>query len=610
MTRGPALEAHPPMHPSRKTALPLLLRARVSWLLLGLALAGCDAKHPPKSGSPPSLTTPPPAADWLEDITDRLGVDFVHAVGPVGSYYMPESLGSGVAIFDFDSDGRMDLFLLQNAGPDSTARHQLYHQGDDGSFLNVSEGSGLNLPGRGMGVAVGDVNNDGRPDVLITEVDRARLFRNLGGGRFEERPGGAGIINPHWGSSVAFVDYDRDGWLDCVVVNYIDYSESNHCHDPQGRRTYCGPSGFPGVAPRLFRNLGPSAEDGTGFVRFEDTTVRAGLAQLAGPGLGVVCADATGDRWPDLLIANDGQMNWLLVNQRDGTFTEEAARRGVAFNEMGGTQANMGVALGDVDGDNLFDILITHLHTETHALWKQGPRGLFQDRTSQTRVAASRWRGTGFGAVFADLDNDGALDLAIANGAIKRQSIPPPPRGKANSDPFWNGFEQRSQILLNDGRGTFTDVSDQHLSFTGTAAVARGLAVGDLDNDGGPDLVVTRIAAPVRVFHNSAPRGHWLTIHARLPGHGDRDAYGATIRIDAGGFIRTAWVNPSHSYLCSHDPRVHFGLGSLTRVDSVNVVWPDGSEEEFGPFDANQILTLRQATGRPVQNPADGTSRP
>src|SRR4029450_10634654 len=202
--------------------------------------------------------------------------------------------------------------------------------------------------------------------------------------------------------------------LDLVVVNYIDYSPSMKCPDAQGKPGYCGPSGFQGTVSRLFRNLGARS----GGIRCEDVTVRAGLGKLAGPGLGVVCGDANGDHWPDLLIANDGHMNWLLINQRNGTFTEEAARRGIAYNEMGAVQANMGIALGEPGGDGLFDILVPHLSTETHALWRQGPRGYFQDRTASSRVGASAWRGTGFGTVFSDLNNDGAPDLIVVNGGI------------------------------------------------------------------------------------------------------------------------------------------------------------------------------------------------
>ncbi|MDA1275715.1 MAG: CRTAC1 family protein [Verrucomicrobia bacterium] len=531
---------------------------------------------------------------WLEDVTEKVGLDFVHDVGPVGTYFMPESLGSGAAIFDFDTDGRMDVFLLQNAGTNSAAKHQLFHQQSDGRFQNVSAGSGLELPGRGMGVAIGDIDNDGRPDVFITEYDRVRLFQNLGGGKFAEITREAGLDNPHWGMSSAFFDYDRDGWLDLIVVNYVDYSPSMKCPEAQGKPGYCGPSGFQGTIPRLFHNLGARGRG----IQFEDVTVGAGLGKLAGPGLGVVCADFNGDRWPDLLIANDGHVNWLLINQRNGTFTEEAATRGIAYNQMGAVEANMGIAVGDADGNGLFDILVTHLSTETHTLWKQSPQGYFEDGTMLSRVSASAWRGTGFGTVFSDLNNDGAQDLIVVNGGIKRLTIDTAPHGKANSDPFWNGFEQRSQIFSNDGNGVFTDVSDANLAFSGTAAVARGLAVGDLDNDGAPDGIVTRIAASARVYRNIAPRGHWLTVRVVEPALGGRDAYGAEISITIGGRSQTVWVNPAQSYLCSNDPRAHFGLGSATQVESIRVVWPDGSEEQFAGVAADQIITLQRGFGK------------
>jgi enediyne biosynthesis protein E4 len=568
-----------------------LLRLMHSSTAALMLLCGCKDSHAPAPQSSGGIS-------WLRDVTEESGVRFVHDVGPTGTYFMPESVGSGAAVFDFDNDGRMDLFFVQNAGTNSTAGHQLFHQQPDGKFKDVSASSGLNTPGLGMGVAAADVNNDGLPDLLLTEFHRVRLFRNVGSGRFEDLTVAAGLSNSHWGTSSAFFDYDRDGWLDLFVVNYVDYSHSTKCQDPQGKPAYCGPSGFPGTVPRLFRNLGGSG----GRIRFADVTVSAGLAKLPAPGLGVICADFTGDRWPDVLVANDGHVNWLLINQRNGTFTEEAATRGVAYNEMGAVQANMGIAAGDADGDNLLDIVVTHLSTETHAFWKQDPRGYFQDRTTVSRVAATTWRGTGFGAVFADFNNDAAPDLALVNGGIKRIAIPPAPRGKANADPFWDGYEQRSQIFSNNGTGVFVDVSEQNLDFSGTAAVARGLALGDLNNDGGLDLVVTRIAAPARIYRNVAPRGHWLTVRVVDPKLGGRDAYGAEVSVVTKGRKRTNWVVPSQSYLCSNDPRVHFGLGDATNIDSIHVIWPDGSDEEFPGAAANQFITLRKGTGRSVQN--------
>jgi hypothetical protein len=581
----------------------------LSRLVVVLALAGvasgCHKREEP-APAPPARTAraTAPAPAWLEDATEKTGLNFVHDVGPVGTYFMPESLGSGVAVFDFDSDGLMDVLLLQNAGTNSTSRHQLFHHENDGRFRDVSAGSGLDLPGRGMGVAIGDVDNDGKPDVFITEHDGVRLFHNRGGGKFSEITREAGLDNPHWGMSAAFFDYDRDGWLDLIVINYVDYSHSNKCQDPQGRPIYCGPSGFPGTVSRLFHNVAGRG----GGIRFEDVTMRAGLGKLAGPGLGVVCADANGDRWPDVLIANDGHVNWLLMNQQNGTFTEEAAQRGIAYNEMGVVQANMGIALGDANGDGLFDILVTHLSTETHALWKQGPRGYFQDRTAPSRVAASTWRGTGFGTAFSDLNNDGAQDLVVVNGGIKRIAIDPAPHGKANRDPFWNGFEQRNQIFSNDGTGVFTDRSADDLAFSGTAAVSRGLAVGDLDNDGGSDLIVTRIAASAKIYRNIAPRGHWLTVRVIDPALGGRDAYGAEVTIAAAGRRQTSWVNPSQSYLCSNDPRAHFGLGAASRVEAIHVIWPDGSEEQFAGIAADQVVTLRKGSGRKAPSGASASS--
>lgn len=571
--------------------------AAISLLGFFLCLTGCSKPAPPHTAPNAAQAAPEQTGvPWLEDVTEAVGVDFIHDVGPVGTYFMPESLGSGVGIFDCDGDGRMDILLLQNGGTNSPARHQLYRQEPDGRFRNISAGSGLDLQGWAMGVAAGDVDNDGLPDVLITEYDRTRLFHSLGSGRFVEITREAGIDNPHWGMSAAFLDYDRDGWLDLVIANYVQYSPSMKCSDPQGKIEYCGPPGFPGTLPKLFRNRTTRP----GAVRFEDVTLQAGLGKLAAAGLGVVCADVTGDRWIDILLGNDGQVNWLLINQRNGTFTEEAPIRGIAYNGMGAAQANMGVAFGDVDGDGLFDIFVAHLSTESHTLWKQSPRGFFEDFTTRSRVNSLAWRGTGFGSVFTDLDNDGALDLLIGNGSIKRFPLVDAPLGRANPDPFWHGYQQRAQVLANNGKGEFTDISASNLPFSGTAAIARGLAVGDLDNDGGPDVVVSRIAAAARVFRNVAPRRHWLTVRAVEPKLGGRDAYGAEIVIEAGGRKQTAWITPSQSYLSSNDPRAHFGLGTATRVDKITLVWPDGTEEQFPSVAADQIITLAKHSGQPI----------
>lgn len=560
--------------------LPLLLA--VGALIIG---SGCQREG--AASSPPKPMT---GSAWLQEVTKAGGVEFVHDPGATGAYFMPESIGSGGALLDFDNDGRLDLYLVHCVPPASASRNRLYHQQPDGTFRDVSAGSGLDVAGHGMGVAAGDVNNDGLPDVLLTEFGAARLFVNRSGGRFQEVTKEAGIENTRWGMSAAFFDYDRDGWLDLVIANYVDYSPTQKCFDTRGTQEYCGPQGMAGTVTRLFRNRGA-----TGGVVFEDVTVSSGLAAKPGPGMGVVCADFDGDRWPDIFVADDGQANRLFINQRNGTFREEALVRGVAFNALGGTAANMGIALGDVDGDALFDLFVTHLAWEQHSLWKQGPRGLFQEQTAAAGLVHPQWRGTGFGTVFADFDLDGALDLALANGAIKRTADSAKAEGGGS---FWPAYAQRNQMFANDGAGGFRDVSLANPDFSGAAAVGRGLASGDLNNDGAPDLVVMNTGAPVKLLRNVAMnRGHWLTLRAVLPELGGRDAYGAEIVIEAGG--RRWWriVQPGSSYLVSNDPRVQVGLGKVANVGRIHVVWPDGSEENFPGGPVDRFVVLQKGSG-------------
>ncbi len=512
---------------------------------------------------------------WFEDVSLQSGLDFRHEAGPVGRYFMPQIMGSGAALLDFDGDDILDLYLVHNGGPDSSARNRLYRGLPGGRFEDASAGSGLDVAGYGMGVAVGDVDNDGRVDVYLSQFGGGRLFCNRGGGHFEDVTRDAGVEQPGWGTSAAFFDYDRDGWLDLVVVNYVDYDPSHACADDGGRPDYCHPGQFAGTAARLFHNKG-RGPDGR-WRGFEDVTVSAGLAE-PGPGLGVLCADFTGDGWPDIFVANDARPNRLWVNRQDGTFTDEAPLRGVACNGLGNAQANMGVAAADVDGDGRLDLFCTHLTEETHTLWCQ--------------TAPGRWRGTGFGTVLADYDHDGAPDLAVVNGRVARGPLAVAP----DLDPFWRRYAERNQLFANEGRGSFRDISGSNRSFCGTAGVSRGLVWGDLDGDGAVDLLVTAVGGPARLYRNVAPgRGHWLLVRARLhlgPG-AYRDAYGAVVTIHAGGCRQ--------SYLCSGDPRAHFGLGAARRVDEVRIDWPDGTAEVFPGAEADRVLTFTRGEGRRVQ---------
>jgi hypothetical protein len=556
---------------------------------LAVGMVGCD--RTPPSGQ--AETAGPPAAPaWFEDVTDAVGLNFTHDCGPTDKYFMPQAMLGGGALFDADGDGRLDILLLQAAGPNTGVGNRLYLQTPDGKFRDASAGSGLDFDGYNIGVAIGDVDNDGRPDVLITQFRGARLLHNEGGGKFRDITAEAGIVNPHWGASAAFVDYDRDGRLDLVIVNYLDYDSSWRCNGNDGNPDYCGPRSFPGTIPRLFHNLGPG--DGKP-VRFADVTVAAGLTTRAAPGLVVYAADLTGDDWPDLFITNDGTPNHLWVNQRDGTFKNQAMSRGLALTANGQPFANMGIAVADYDGDGLLDVFVTHLNSETHTLWRQGPVGQFQDRTQKSHVVRTAWRGTGFGAVAADFDRDGWPDIAYVNGRVLREKAVPDVQ---HLPAFWRPYAERNQLLRNTGKGLFEDISEAQPVFCGRANVARGLAVGDFDNDGRPDLLVVRVGDRARLYRNVAPGGHWLGVRVIDPARGNRDLLGTVVRVTAVGRTRVQVAQSAHSYLSANDPRPLFGLGGATTYDRIEVTWPDGTREAFAGGPADRWVVLTPGSGK------------
>ncbi len=530
---------------------------------------------------------------WFRDVTSEVGLDFVHDAGPTRSYFMPQVMGSGAAIFDFDDDNRLDLYLLQNAGPDSSSRNRLYRQLPDGRFQDVSAGSGLDIAGYNMGVAIGDINNDGYSDVVVTSFGRSSMFLNRGDSTFADVTTSIGLDNASWGTSTSFFDYDRDGWLDLVVVNYVDYDSSHNCVGLATHPEYCHPKTFTNSVSRLFHNLGGSQQSNT--PRFEDVTVASGLARQPAPGLGVVCADFDGDGWQDIFIANDNHANHLWINRHDGTFVDEALERGLALDAQGRAPSNMGVALGDINGDGLFDIIITHMVNELHNVWRQGPRGMFREQTIGAGLSSPSWRGTGFGTVLADLDLNGDLDLAVVNGAIQRGKTADVP----GIDPFWRPYAERNQMFAGDVSGRFRDISKDNDPFCGMPAVMRGLATGDLNGDGALDMLGTTIAGRARIYRNTAKDlGHWLSIRA-LDWPRPRDAYGAEVTVVAGSRRWVRWLNPGSSYLCSNAPNVHFGLGAMERVDSIIIRWPDNETESFPGLSADQSIVLRKGEGTP-----------
>ena len=598
---------------------PVVARVTTVCFLIGAAGVGCRPSDPAvveptardATGEIPAEFSP-----LFRDVTDRSGIAFRHQAGG-DTYFVPRSIGSGGAFFDYDDDGRLDVYLVQNAGPGSGVKNQLFRQLEDLTFENVSDGSGLDIDGFGMGVAAGDVNNDGHVDVLVTEYGRARLFLNKSTPttvRFVDVTVAAGIDNPAWGTSASFFDLDRDGWLDLVIVNYLDYDPSRQCTDAAGRPDFCGPQSFAPVVARLFRNLGASAaadepQPGGTPPRFEDITVSSGLASHPGAGLGVLCGDFDGDDWQDIFIANDGVPNTLWINSKDRTFQEQGAQRGVAYNALGVAEADMGIAYGDVNDDGTLDVFVTHRASETHTLWLNFAGGVFVDQTSTSGITKTAWRGTGFGTTLSDFDNDGDLDLAIVNGRVLRLDGPPED-SPADVLAFWQPYAQRDQILLNDGHGRFGDVSESNRDFSARATVSRGLVCGDVDNDGKLDLLVTSIDGRARLLHNvAANAGHWLGVRTfdKLP---RRDAYGARILLEIGTRVLQRQINPGYGFLASHDPRAHFGLGDAERYDNLIVVWPDGTSEEFGGGKADRIIEVSRGEGsvRPPDSSAIRTT--
>ncbi len=460
-------------------------------------------------GMHPELKGPP----WFADVTEEVNLHFIHDAGPVGNYFLPQIMGSGAAFLDLggiENNDPLAVYLLQGGGP-AGARNQLFRQRSDGTFENVSKGSGLDIAGYNTGVAVGDVNNDGYADVVVTQYGGVKFFMNRKNGTFVDVTDVSGLVNLTWATSAAFVDFDNDGWLDLVVVNYVAYDSGRSCTSPGGERDYCHPNVFTGTVTRLFRNKGPSAD---GIPRFEDVTERSGLAAFPGPGLGVICADFNGDGWQDILIANDAKANHLWINQKNGTFKEEAVGRGLAFDALGRALGNMGIALGDVDGDGLFDLFVTHLTQETHTLWIQGPPGHFQDRTGALGVAPPGSRGTGFGTVLADFNNDGELDLAVVNGGVTARA----PLGEQQLGAHFARYAQYNQLFAGAGKGHFTDISEENRAFCRLLGVFRGLACADLQGQGGIDLLVTAVGDRARLFRNVVPdRGNWLLVRAIDP---------------------------------------------------------------------------------------------
>jgi enediyne biosynthesis protein E4 len=546
-----------------------------------------------------TLQLPAARAPLFRERAAELGLKFEHVNGAAGRYHLPEIMGAGGAFLDYDSDGDLDVLLIQGRALEPPAaaaapppsprlfRNDLDEVRGTASlrFTDVTERAGFATGDYGMGVAAGDYDNDGDPDLYLTNYGANRLYRNDGGGQFTDvtRAAGAHLDDPRWSTSASFSDYDADGDLDLFVVNYVDFmvAGSKVCSDPAGARDYCGPLQFRPVPDRLFRN------DGNGT--FSDVSEPSGIARAYGSGLGVASADFNGDGRLDFYVANDGMANQLWINQGKGAFVDDALLAGVAFNMDGQPEGSMGLAIGDPDSDGDPDIFITNINGETHAFYENLGRGRFEDRRLTTGLAALTRAYTGFGTNWFDYDNDGILDLFIANGAVTIIEV-------LRGDPF--PFRQRNLLLHNAGGGYFQDASHEGGSAFEPAFVGRGAAFGDVDNDGDVDVLVTNNAGPVRLLLNeTGALRHWLQV--RLHGVEDnRQGLGARVGVQRDDGT-TVWrhARTDGSYLSASDPRVHFGLASTRAVRAILVEWPRGGREVWRGVEVNRPLTLRQGTG-------------
>ena len=539
---------------------------RFSFLVSCVCLVACRSSAP---------SIPPAPSEWFTEKAHDAGLDFVHFNGMSGQFYYPEIMPPGVALFDYDNDGDLDVFIVQGQmlgnkplsaatrQPQGPLNSRLFRNDlKDGQlhFTDVTSASGIVTKGYAMGVATADFNNDGCVDLYVTELGPNQLFKNNCDGTFTDVSKGSHTDDPGWSVSATFFDYDRDGYLDLFVGNYVDYSIAGNkqCFSLSGSLDYCPPHVYRASPSHLYHNN----HNGT----FTDVTVKSGVAREYGPALGAIAADFNGDGWPALYVANDGQPNQLWINQRDGTFRNTALLAGAALSPEGEAKSSMGIDAGDFDNDGDEDIFITELTGQGHDLYVNDGMGTFTDRSARAGIRLASLPFTGFGAGWIDIDNDGWLDLVTVNGAVI-QNV----EAVARNELF--ALQQKKQVFRNLGNGQFEDATTKAGSTFDVPEVSRGLAFGDIDNDGDMDMVVGNDSGPMRLLiNNVGTRKHWVGFTVPV---------GSRVVVTASdGRTLTRRSHTDGSYASARDPRVLVGLGDASGPVKVKIVSPDGKVVE------------------------------
>ncbi len=544
-----------------------------SVLLLVCCSPGGD--QPPRGAS---ADAPDARFVFLED---GAGIDFEHHLVRTGTFNIAEVIGCGLAVFDADGDGDLDLLALDAGKLDVGAPNRLYLRGEDGRYVEADGGPGLERSDFSTGLALGDVDNDGDLDVFVGNIGPDVILINDGRGRFEALdPAQSGIGDPGYATSAVFFDYDLDGLLDLYVCRYVILDPSKRCPGIDGRDDYCHPAVYQAPSDLLYRNLGGG--------RFQDVSAEMGIDRQGSYGLGVVALDADDDGWLDVYVANDSRPNFLWINKKGKGFKEEALAHGLAVNGQGMPEASMGIAVGDVDGNGLIDIFITHLRAESNTLYLR-EKGGFMDGTARARLAVPSMAATGFGTSLFDMDNDMDLDLAIANGSVGRLERPLPGAIEGSE---WEYYSEPNHLYENTGTA-FEMANGIGGGFCTEIETSRALVAADLDQDGDVDLVVGSCSAPLRLYENRGPVGNYIKIRA-VDDELRRDALGAVVTVRIGDRRLQRRIAYDGSYLCSVAEPAHFGIGDAEGVDEVEIVWPGGEKQVFGPLPANRSHVLKR----------------